>query len=159
MFADLGQRLASTMRRAAQALHRHVLAACTPPRTSLVTGTLADLPRTKPALIFENALLRQQLIILQRGVKRLRCTPVDRALLVLLASRLRTWRHGFCQDSAHTVAWRRQRSLPWREMPPLVLKGRADGLPALRQAGALRAGAEDGAEVPHLPLPQLHAHL
>jgi len=92
MFADLLQRLASTTRRAAQALHRHVLAASKPPRTSLVTGTLADLPRTKPALILENALLRQQLNILQRGVKRPRCTPVDRALLVLLASRLRTWR-------------------------------------------------------------------
>ena len=58
----------------------------------LITGTLADLPRTKPVLILENALLRQQLIILQRSVQRPRCTSADRALLVLLAGRLRTWR-------------------------------------------------------------------
>ncbi len=91
MFANLLQRLASTTRRAAQTLRRPLLSATKPPTTPLVAGTLADLPRTKPALILENALLRQQVIILQRGVKRPRCTPTDRALLVLLAGRLRTW--------------------------------------------------------------------
>lgn len=110
MFADLLQRLASTTCRAAQALHRHVLTACKPSRTSLVTGTLADLPRTKGALILENALLRQRLIILQRGVKRARCTPVDRALLVLLAGRLRTWRQSLLIVQPDTLL-RRHRAL------------------------------------------------
>jgi putative transposase len=60
---------------------------------SLVAGTLADVARSKPELIAENALLRQQLLILRRSVKRPRCIERDRTLLVLLASRLRTWPH------------------------------------------------------------------
>jgi transposase InsO family protein len=40
----------------------------------------------------ENALLRQQLIILRRQVSRPQLTKADRALLVLLAGRLRTWK-------------------------------------------------------------------
>jgi hypothetical protein len=60
-------------------------------------------------LILENALLRQQLIILQRGVKRPRCTPTDRALLVLLASRLRTWRATLLIVQPDTLLrWHRQ---------------------------------------------------
>ena len=39
-----------------------------------------------------NALLRHRLVILRPGVKRPRCTQTDRALLVLLASRVRAWR-------------------------------------------------------------------
>ena len=42
----------------------------TPPTSSLLLGTLADLIRSKPELIAENAILRQQLIILKRQVKR-----------------------------------------------------------------------------------------
>jgi hypothetical protein len=63
-----------------------------PATDSLCAGTLADLVRTKPELIAENALLRQQSIILRRSVKRPRCTRVDRAVLVLLAGRVRSWR-------------------------------------------------------------------
>jgi hypothetical protein len=48
--------------------------------------------RSKPELIAEYALLRQQLIILRRSAKRPRCTHVDRAVLVLLAGRVRSWR-------------------------------------------------------------------
>jgi putative transposase len=57
-----------------------------------VIGTLADLARSKPALVVENAFLRYQLAILHRCVKRPRCRPTDRVLLVLLASRVRAWR-------------------------------------------------------------------
>ena len=42
-----------------------------PPRPSLTLGLIYDLVRTKPQLVLENALLRQQLIILSRSVKRL----------------------------------------------------------------------------------------
>ena len=49
---------------------------------------MADLARTKPQLVAENALLRQQLLILRRQSKSPRCTPTDRALLVLLAGYL-----------------------------------------------------------------------
>ncbi|SRR6266699_1427839 len=65
----------------------------TRPLTScLPLQTLADLGRSKAELVAENALLRQQLIILGRQVKRPACTKTDRLLLVLLARMLRTWK-------------------------------------------------------------------
>ncbi len=70
--------------------------------------------RSKPALILENALLRQQVVILQRGVKRPRCTSIDRGLLVLLASRLRTWRQALLIVQPATVLrWHRQLFRLW----------------------------------------------
>jgi hypothetical protein len=59
--------------------------------TSLPLATLTDLGRSKSELLAENALLRQQLIILKRQVKRPTCTETDRILLVLLARLVRTW--------------------------------------------------------------------
>src|SRR5260370_15185103 len=64
----------------------------TPLASSLPLETLADLGRSKSELIAENALLRQQLIILKRQVKRPACTKTDRVLLVLLARVVRTCR-------------------------------------------------------------------
>jgi len=60
---------------------------------SLPLQTLADLNRSKSELVAENALLRQQLIILRRQVKRPACTKTDRVLLVLLARLVRAWQH------------------------------------------------------------------
>jgi hypothetical protein len=57
-----------------------------------VLGTLADLRRGKSELIAENALLRQQLIILRRQVKRPAYRKSERLLLVLLARMVRTWK-------------------------------------------------------------------
>ncbi|HET8914043.1 MAG TPA: integrase core domain-containing protein, partial [Ktedonobacteraceae bacterium] len=58
---------------------------------SLPLATLTDLGRSKSELIAENALLRQQLIVLKRQVKRPTFTRTDRILLVLLARLVRTW--------------------------------------------------------------------
>jgi putative transposase len=133
MFTDLLRRLASAPCRAVPVLHRRLLAATRPPLVPLIAGTLADLPRTKAELLLENALLRQQMIILRRGIRRPRCTPTDRALLVVLASRLRTWRHALLIVQPDTVLrWHRQlfRGL-WRRTsrarasahrPPLALE-------------------------------------
>jgi putative transposase len=63
-----------------------------PLNTSLLIGTLADLTRGKSELVAENALLRQQLIILRRQSKRPEFTKRDRSLLVLLARATRSWR-------------------------------------------------------------------
>jgi putative transposase len=63
-----------------------------PPTASLLLGTVADLTRGKAELLAENALLRQQLIILRRQVKRPVCRKTDRLLLVLLARMARTWK-------------------------------------------------------------------
>ena len=54
-------------------------------------GTGRDLPRTRAHLVAEDAFLRQQLLVLRRGVKRPLVTSADRALLVLLAGRVRAW--------------------------------------------------------------------
>jgi putative transposase len=58
----------------------------------LLLETLTDLIKPKSALVAENALLRQQLIILRRQSKRPVCTKRDRRLLVLLARATRSWR-------------------------------------------------------------------
>ncbi|MDP9373495.1 MAG: hypothetical protein M3Q65_13800 [Chloroflexota bacterium] len=46
---------------------------------------------------------------MRRRVKRPRCTPADRALLVLLTSRLRPWRHALLIVQPDTLLrWHRQ---------------------------------------------------
>jgi putative transposase len=57
-----------------------------------VLGAVLDLCRSKRELVVENALLRQQLIVLRRQVNQPQISNTDRALLVLLAGRLRTWK-------------------------------------------------------------------
>ena len=86
MLGRLLREVTRTAHAALQALHRRLLAATKPAAPQLVAGTLADLRRSKPELAAENALLRQQLVVLTRSVKRPRCTPADRTLLVLLAA-------------------------------------------------------------------------
>ncbi len=95
-----------------QEVQQRVIRWTKPFSASLLLGTSADLLRSKAQLVAENALLRQQLIILRRQVKRPTCTNADRRVLVLLARVVRTWkqalfivqpetllrwhRHGFC---------------------------------------------------------------
>ncbi len=85
-------RLIAVGRTVAQGLRRRLLAATRPAVAPFAVGALADLARSKPALVAENALLRHQLAILHRSVKRPRCRPADRVLLVLLADRVHAWR-------------------------------------------------------------------
>ena len=58
--------------------------------TSLPLAALTDVGKSKSQLIAENALLRQQLMILYRQVKRPPLTRTDRILLVLLARLVRS---------------------------------------------------------------------
>ena len=96
-------------RAAAHGLRRRLFAATRPAVAPVAVGTLADLARSKPALVAENALLRHQLAVLRRGVRRPRCTPADRALLVLLASRVRAWRSALLIVQPDTLLrWHRQ---------------------------------------------------
>ena len=73
-------------------LQERVLRWTKPPTTSLLLDTLADLARGKSELIAENALLRHQLSILRRQIKRPTYRKVDRLLLVVLAGLVRTWK-------------------------------------------------------------------
>ena len=114
MLTRLLRRCAQAGRSLARALGRRLAAATKPAAPPLVVGTLADLARSRPALVAENALLRQQLLILRRSVKRPRCTPTDRALLVLLASRVRAWRQALLIVQPETVLrWHRQLFRRW----------------------------------------------
>lgn len=60
--------------------------------SNLFAGTIADLPRSRADLILENALLRQQLIILRRQIKRPHLKKRDRLALVILARLTRFWK-------------------------------------------------------------------
>ena len=81
----------------------------TPLTSSLPLGTLADLARSKPELVAENALLRQQLIILKRQMKRPACTKTDRILLVLLARAVRAWKQTlFLVQPDTLLRWHRE---------------------------------------------------
>jgi putative transposase len=84
--------------------------------------------RSRAQLLAENALLRQQLLVLRRSVKRPAVTWADRALLVLLAGRVRAWRQALLLVQPATLlrwhragfrsCWRRK-SRPGPGRPPL----------------------------------------
>src|SRR5215467_1917254 len=77
--------------------------------TSLPLATLTDLSRSKSELLAEIALLRQQLIILERQVKRPTFTRTDRVLLVLLARLVRTWQQAlFIVQPETLLRWHRE---------------------------------------------------
>ena len=69
-----------------------------PAPPSPIIGILSDLTRSPTSLVVENALLHQQLIVLNRQVKRPQFTNHDRLLLILLARFTRFW-----QQALHIV--------------------------------------------------------
>jgi putative transposase len=80
-----------------------------PRSTSLLLGMIADLAKGKSELLVENALLRQQLIILRRQVTGPACKKTDRFLLVLLAKILRTWKQTLLIVQPETLLrWHRE---------------------------------------------------
>jgi putative transposase len=99
-----------------QSLHQRFVTWTKPETTSLLLLTLTDLSRSKSELVAENALLRQQLIILRRQVKRPACTKTDRILLVLLAKIVRSWKQVLVIVQPETLLrWHRQGfKLLWR---------------------------------------------
>jgi len=109
MLARLLPRVTAPGRAIVQALRRRRAATTKPATTTLVAGARTDLVRGKPALIAENALLRHQLLVLRRSVTRPRRTPADRALVVLLARRVRAWRQALLiVRPATLLRWHRQ---------------------------------------------------
>jgi hypothetical protein len=69
-----------------------------PATATLVAASLTDMTRSQADLIAENAMLRQQLIVLNRQVKRSHLTNADCLRLVLLARCTRFW-----QQALHIV--------------------------------------------------------
>src|SRR3954452_8104190 len=108
IFPALRNRLRPVAQHALQAVSRVFLRRCKPLPASPLLGTIADLARSKPQLVAENLLLRQQLIVLNRAGKRPRCTRGERALLVVLASRVKHWREALLIVRPETVLrWHR----------------------------------------------------
>ncbi len=92
-----------------QSLHHRFVDWTKPSNTALILGTLTDLFRSKSELVAENALLRQQLIILRRHMKRPACTKTDRKLLLLLARMVRAWKQAlFIVQPETLLRWHRQ---------------------------------------------------
>jgi hypothetical protein len=90
-------------------IQQHVLRWMRLKSRSFLSGTLTDLARTKSELVAENALLRQQLMILRRQVKRPPCTMSDRLLLVVLARPARNWKQAlYIVQPTTLLGWHRQ---------------------------------------------------
>jgi putative transposase len=114
-----------------QAVNRRLRQWSKPINDTLILNTVLDLTRSKPELVLENALLRQQLIVLKRQTKHPKLAWRDRALIVLLSSKLRTWKSALVIVQPDTVlrwhrelfrwVWeRRSRSKGKRGRPPLT---------------------------------------
>ena len=80
-----------------------------PASTSLVAGAAGDFTKSKYELMAENALLRKQLLILNRQVNKPSFTCLDRFLLVLLVSKVRNWKQALLILKPDTLLrWHRQ---------------------------------------------------
>ena len=125
MVASLLRRFQQLATSCSQALQQRLFRWTRPATCGPVAGLAADLTRSKAQLVAENALLRQQLLVLRRQVKRPVCTSRDRALLVLLASRIGAWKEALFIVQPETLLrwhrvgfrlfWRRKSTAPSRE--------------------------------------------
>src|SRR5512141_3100768 len=82
-------RLSRLVRSAVSFVEARLFNALRPTRVAPALGIVRELTRSRAELIAENALLRHQLVILQRQVKRPQLTTADRLGLLFWASRLR----------------------------------------------------------------------
>jgi putative transposase len=133
MFTALAALLFRLVERLLRALHARALAATRPPTQAQSLGVLGDLLRSKRELVAENALLRQQLIVLRRRSRRPAFTRLDRLLLVLLARQVRAWRQALLIVQPETllrwhragfrILWRRRSKpvSPRRRVAPEVV--------------------------------------
>jgi len=107
-----------------RAVHSRFLRWTKPATRTPVRGAVANIAMSKAALVAENALLRQQRIVLQRQVKRPAFTPRDRVALVLLARLAHGWRAALLIVQPDTLLrWHRQGyRLVWRVRSVTALK-------------------------------------
>ncbi len=102
-----------------------------PATLQLAIGLFSDLPRSRADLMLENAILRQQLITLNRLVKRTKVTDADRFRLVLLSHFTKFWKQSIHIVQPGTLLrwhrelfrhyWRRK-SLRTPKIPPETIK-------------------------------------
>jgi len=100
-------RLRRFAKRCASAVRAQVGARTRP--LPLAAGLATDVARSRRELVLEHALLCHQVLVLRRTGKRPARTPLDRGLLVVPASRLRTWAGALPIVRPETVLrWHRQ---------------------------------------------------
>ena len=88
-----------------------------PATPALIVGILSDLTRSHTDLVVENALLRQQLIVLNRQVKRPQLTNSDRFRLVFLSHFTTFWKQALDIVQPDTLLrWHRELfGMYWRK--------------------------------------------
>jgi putative transposase len=87
-----------SLKRFASRVKQHLKQWSKPAIGRITVGSLSDLRRSRKDLIIENAILRQQLIVLNRQVKRPQLTQGDRVRFVLLARLTKYW-----QQALHII--------------------------------------------------------
>jgi len=108
-----------------------------PANHSLALNAALDMTRSKSELVLENAPLRQQLILLQRQVQRPKLSWPDRTLIVLLASKLPSWKQALVIVQPDTVLrWHRD-LFRWVWKRRSRFKGKQDRPPLTDQVVAL----------------------
>ncbi len=104
-----GRRFTNIFQPLGQTLHKFFIARTKPAKSSLLAGAINDLSKSKAELIAENALLRKQLIILNRQVKKPSFSAFDRFLLIMLVSKIRDWKQALLILKPDTLLrWHRQ---------------------------------------------------
>lgn len=116
MFEVVLKPLVRLVKRCVEFIQRRVEDWTRPASSAPMVGALSDLVRTKPELVAENALLRQQLLVLQRQVKRPRFSRWDWLILLWLANKVRTWKNALLILHPDTLLrWHRECFRPyWR---------------------------------------------
>jgi putative transposase len=101
---------------AVQWVENKLLQQTRPSNVAVMVGVGADVVRTRAERIAENALLRQQLVVLRRSVKRPKLTDTDRRLVVVLTHWAHHWRDALLVVKLDTLLeWHRQLfKLVWR---------------------------------------------
>jgi putative transposase len=92
----------------------------------VAAGTLVDVVRSRRELVLENAMLRQQIIVLRRKSPRPRLTNLDRFRLLVAAAVLPTWRRALAIVQPETLLrWHREGfRLFWRRRSRTIKKQR-----------------------------------
>jgi hypothetical protein len=96
-----GSRLAVSLASLAARAMRALWSGCRP--SGVAGGFIADLTRSRAELLTENALLRQQLVVASRAIKRPTFRVHERGLLVLIASVHRQWCRALLRVRPETV--------------------------------------------------------
>ncbi len=90
-------------------VEKHIKLWSKPATPVLISGLFTDLARSHTDLILENALLRQQLIVLDRQIKRPQLTKQDRLLFILLAHFTKFWKQSILIVQPETLLrWHRE---------------------------------------------------